>query len=177
LRIRYSQLTADSTQVAQTLEAWLNSQQTRASALTSYYQAIANYNNTLAGWQFAKGTILQYDNVMIADGPLPEAARIRAVDHIRERDAALKIRERPTEEHGPAGTYPQGFALPQGALPQGEVLPPPLDPNLPVRNMSNRTDNTTGRIPNVTTPDLPAFGSNPARLPVSPGAGTTPVPR
>src|SRR5439155_2563871 len=87
------------------LEAMLNAQQTRAQAETAEFTAIANYNNTLAGWQFAKGTILQYDNVVIGDGALPQAVQVRAADHIRERQVAREIREHPTEEHAVPGAY------------------------------------------------------------------------
>ena len=39
------------------------------------------YNNALAGFEFAKGTIMQHDNVSIAEGPLPHCAQVRAVEH------------------------------------------------------------------------------------------------
>src|SRR5207247_1320020 len=36
----------------------------------------------------------QYDNVTIGEGALPAAAQVRAVEHIRQRDVGLKLRER-----------------------------------------------------------------------------------
>ncbi len=101
------------------VEQLLSAQQTVASALTAEYRAEADYNNTLAAWQFAKGTIMQYDNINIASGPLPEAAQIRATDHFRERNRALLLHERPAGENGPAAT------LPLELDPLYNVLPPP----------------------------------------------------
>ena len=78
-----------------TLDILLEAQRNWADALANEYTAIVKYNNTLAGFEFAKGTILQHNNVVIAEGPLPLCAQVRAVEHIREREKALMLRERP----------------------------------------------------------------------------------
>jgi outer membrane protein TolC len=65
-----------------------------ADSLSQEFQAIVNYNITLCNFQFAKGTLLKYDNVVIADGQLPTCAAVRAVDAQRARSAALLLRER-----------------------------------------------------------------------------------
>jgi outer membrane protein TolC len=137
--------------LATLLEAMLNAQQTRAAAETAEYTAIANYNNTLAGWQFSKGTILQYDNVMIGDGALPQAVQVRAADHIRERQVAQEIREHPTEEH----TVPGAYAL--DADPARGVLPATYDPAPDVPGML-RSMSQPDRIPSVPAQNLPSFG-------------------
>src|SRR5205823_1180839 len=67
-----------------TLDILLEAQRFWADALREEYNAIAQYNITLAGFEFAKGTILQHDNVVISEGPLPQCAQVRAVDHERE---------------------------------------------------------------------------------------------
>ncbi len=77
-----------------TLDILLESQRFWATALSSEYNEIANYNINLAGFEFAKGTILQHDNVVIAEGALPQCAQGRAVEHQRKRTAALVLRER-----------------------------------------------------------------------------------
>src|SRR5262249_35835967 len=46
-----------------TVEFLLEAQRDFANALSSEYQAIVAYNNSLATFQFAKGTIMQHDNV------------------------------------------------------------------------------------------------------------------
>ncbi|MBX7103237.1 MAG: TolC family protein [Gemmataceae bacterium] len=78
-----------------TLDVLLEAQRNFATSLSDEHTAIVNYNNRLCGFQFAKGTILQYNNVQVADGPLPAAAQVRAVEHQRARSIALELRERP----------------------------------------------------------------------------------
>jgi outer membrane protein TolC len=75
-----------------------------AAALSAEYQAIVDYNNALARFEFARGTILDHHNVVIAEGALPACAQVRAVEHERHRAPRL-VRERrcPT---GAAGDCP-----------------------------------------------------------------------
>jgi outer membrane protein TolC len=77
-----------------TLDFLLEAQRIWADALRDEFQAVVQYNNTLATFEFAKGTILKHDNVVIAEGPLPKFAQVRAVDHYNERSKALVLRER-----------------------------------------------------------------------------------
>lgn len=78
-----------------TLDILLEAQRNFADALASEFRAISEYNQSLCGFQFAKGTVMQYMNVQVADGPLPECAQVRAVEHARQRNLALSLRERP----------------------------------------------------------------------------------
>src|SRR5262249_41640265 len=64
-----------------TLDILLEAQRFWANALTNEYAAIAEYNQTLAAFEWAKGTLLRHDNVHIAEGPLPACAQVRAVAH------------------------------------------------------------------------------------------------
>src|SRR5207302_303391 len=45
-------------------------------------------------YEFTKGTVLQHNNVVIAEGPLPHSAQVRAVEHERERCRAIVLRQR-----------------------------------------------------------------------------------
>jgi outer membrane protein TolC len=72
----------------------LEAQRFFTTALANEYQFIGQYNNALASWEFAKGTIMQHDNIIIGEGPLPKCAQVRAVDHERQRTAALVFHER-----------------------------------------------------------------------------------
>jgi hypothetical protein len=166
--------------LAGALEQLLTAQRTVAEARAAEFRAIADYNNTLAGFQFAKGTIMQYDNVMIGEGALPEAARIRAVDHFRERTKALVMRERPGVEVAPAGV--QNIERD----PLSEVMPPLTDAPPTVLQMMNNRPSPPPMTPAVTVPAMPASrGSSPppALLPgFTPGipqrpAGMPPAPR
>jgi outer membrane protein TolC len=64
------------------------------SALATEFSFIAQYNTSIAQFEFAKGTIMQYDNIQIGEGPLPECCAVRAVDHEKERAKAIVLRER-----------------------------------------------------------------------------------
>src|SRR5262249_14908882 len=87
------------------LEQLLSAQRTVADARAAEFRAIADYNIALAGFQFTKGSIMNYDNVVIGEGPLPEAAQIRATDHFRERTRAIVTRERDTHVEAPTGSF------------------------------------------------------------------------
>jgi outer membrane protein TolC len=101
-----------------TLDILLEAQRVWAAALQSEYANIVLYNNALAGFEFAKGTILEHDNVMISEGPLPHAAQMRAVEHERQRNKAIVLRERADA----FSAYPN-CGLPK--VPVGEATPVP----------------------------------------------------
>jgi outer membrane protein TolC len=73
----------------------LDAQRRLVAAQQKEYEAIAEYNNSLARFEFGKGTILHANNVFISDGPLPECAQVRAVDNEKERTRAFVIHEKP----------------------------------------------------------------------------------
>jgi outer membrane protein TolC len=77
-----------------TLDILLEAQRFWATALRAEYDAISSYNNALACFEWGKGTLLQHDNVIITEGPLPQCAQVRAVDHEHERSIAFGLRER-----------------------------------------------------------------------------------
>jgi outer membrane protein TolC len=68
---------------------FLEAQRRYAAALVKEYQAIAEYNNSLARLEWVKGTILRYNNVHIGEGELPQCAQVRAVEYQKERTHAL----------------------------------------------------------------------------------------
>src|SRR5262249_22023207 len=90
LRARFEELIAGKT----TVDVLLEAQRFWATALAAEYQNIYLYNATLARFEFAKGTILLHDNIMINEGPLPECARERAAEYRRQRERALVVAER-----------------------------------------------------------------------------------
>jgi outer membrane protein TolC len=121
----------------ETLQFLLQAQREWADALRDEYVAIVDYNNALVTFEFAKGTILQHDNVYIAEGPLPQCAQVRAVEHERERSKALLLRERAGPPTTPPCDYDQGKlgvpSLPADAAPSVPALfkdQPPV-PELP----------------------------------------------
>ena len=76
------------------LDVLQTAQQAWAAALSDEYNAIVQYNNSQARFEFARGTLLRHDNVVIAEGPLPRCAQVRAVEHERQRSEAIVLRER-----------------------------------------------------------------------------------
>jgi outer membrane protein TolC len=66
----------------------LDAQRRRAQSQRDYYQAVADYNKALAELHFRKGSLLEYNNVYLAEGPWPEKAYWDAHDRARERDAS-----------------------------------------------------------------------------------------
>jgi hypothetical protein len=63
------------------LEFLLDAQRQWAFALNQEYQAIIEYNISLATFEFAKGTLMQSCKVRIAEGSLPTSVTVRAVEH------------------------------------------------------------------------------------------------
>jgi outer membrane protein TolC len=107
-----------------TLDLLLEAQRFWADALANEYTAVGQYNQSIASFHFAKGTILDHDNIVVAEGQLPGCAAVRAVDHEKERTKALVLRERAVPViHGP---FDGEHGVP--GLPQ---LPPDKAPALP----------------------------------------------
>jgi outer membrane protein TolC len=79
-----------------TLIVLLDAQRNYAAALAAEHRAIADYNSAIASFQYAKGTILTYNNINIAEGPLPPLTLRRAVDHYEERTRGIVTHERAT---------------------------------------------------------------------------------
>lgn len=89
---RFREFAAGKTTIADYL---LDSQQKLAAAQVKEYEAISQYNATLARFEWAKGNILKHNNILIAENSLPQGTAVRAVDNERKRSEALILRERP----------------------------------------------------------------------------------
>jgi outer membrane protein TolC len=110
-----------------TLDFLLEAQRLWADALRAEYLAVADYNSALARFEYAKGTIMQRDNIVIAEGGLPQCAQVRAVEHERERSSALVLRERAKPITIPCcrvegGTLPGLPEMPQSTAPSIPAL-------------------------------------------------------
>lgn len=130
----------------------LTVQQQLAAAIAAETQAVANYNIALSQFEFAKGTIQQYNHVSVGEGPLPPWVSKRAADHIRERtEAALKLREAPLPPGGPAaGGHPIAQAGGTTSLLQ---LPPFAEKREPVpMELPKGTEPAPMRQPGSDTP-------------------------
>jgi hypothetical protein len=77
-----------------TVDFLLTAQQQWAAALSQEYQAITNYNTSLAAFEYCKGTLLRHDNIQINEGPLPTCVHVRAVENERQRAQAIACLQR-----------------------------------------------------------------------------------
>jgi outer membrane protein TolC len=177
-----------------TLDILLEAQRFWATALSSEYAAIVDYNNALASFEWAKGTILQHDNIYISEGPLPQCAQIRAVAHQQERTKALVLLERAVPvgyapcdgKCGPAvPELPEANAVSLPALfEKAPAVPAEADKPLP-RPRPVTPGMTPAATPGTTSGNtstsgaalLPPTSSVPAALPATPGTpGMTAAP-
>jgi hypothetical protein len=151
-----------------------------ASALAAEYQAIAQYNIALAQYEFDKGTIMQRDSVQIGEGALTDCAAVRAVDHEKERSAALILRERANPvDYTPCKLGEAEVAMPELPNNRAPSLPsllekaptstadlllvppmPPADPN--VKKTEFSTPKVTP-VPGNNVPYVPSIDSVPKK--------------
>lgn len=159
------------------------SQRDLASATAAEFQAIAQYNTALAGLEYAKGTIQQYNNITVADGPLPKWVEKKAADHFKARESALKLREHPAElplaplHNFKPGQNDHDYTKPTPGAPG--TLPLPLPTEMP-KDFGPQPKPETVPPPKP-LPGTPTFfpqpapnpNPNPAPLPLSPNVTST----
>ncbi|MBM4069041.1 MAG: hypothetical protein FJ271_08870 [Planctomycetes bacterium] len=145
-------------------QAVVDAERRLALARLKEYEAIAEYNSTLCRFEWSKGTIQQYDNVVIAEGALPQMVQTRAVEHERMRSMALVLQER---DRGPGPVDQPGMAFQNSQVPVDVAAPPSAN--------STNPDNT--RLEPIpvqprelkkpeTVPQAPRDISNPGAEPV-----------
>lgn len=96
-----------------TVDLVLDGQRRRAQAQADFYRAIIEYNKAIANVHFRKGSLLDYNNVKLAEGPWPQKAYWDALGHARERDASYYL------DYG--WTRPR--VISQGPVDQGAAAP------------------------------------------------------
>jgi len=74
-----------------TLDQLLDAQRRLAEAESQYFNAIVQYNLSIAMLHYRKGSLLEYDGVYLAEGPWPNKAYFDATRLARQRDAGHKI--------------------------------------------------------------------------------------
>ncbi len=111
----------------------------QADAQREYYQRLVNYNKAIADVHLAKGSLLEYDGVRLAEGPWPKKAYWDALGHARRRDASYYLdygwSQPGVVSRGPISQMtadaPIGneigvpYGVPTEADPQGETIPTP----------------------------------------------------
>ena len=110
-----------------TLDLVLDAQRRRAQAQIDYYRALTEYNKSIAFVHFQKGSLLEYNNVMLAEGPWPEKAYWDALGRARERDASYYLNygwSRPgVSSQGPVSQHIGD--MPRESVSDEELIPTP----------------------------------------------------
>jgi outer membrane protein TolC len=70
-----------------TLDQLLDAQRRQAEAETNYYRSIVDYNLAIMTLHYRKGSLLEYNNVMLSEGAWPAKAYFDTKRRARERDA------------------------------------------------------------------------------------------
>jgi outer membrane protein TolC len=73
------------------LDLLLDAQRRRAQSQNDYYRAICDYNKALAEVHFRKGSLLEFNNIHLDEGPWPQKAYWDALEKARERDASYYL--------------------------------------------------------------------------------------
>ena len=115
-----------------TLDVLLAAQQRRAVAEAAYYRSLIDYNRAIAQIHFVKGSLLEYNDVYLAEGPWPCKAYFDARRHAMERDAGKYINygyTRPdTFSRGPVEQFADGMPgeqrLPSSQQPTESITAP-----------------------------------------------------
>jgi len=75
-----------------TLDLVLDAQRRRAEAESAYYRSLVDYNRAIMRVHLAKGSLLEFNGVYLAEGPWPGKAHFDALRRARERDAGTYIK-------------------------------------------------------------------------------------
>jgi len=116
------------------LDILLDAQIRITDAEASYYTALCEYQRSIAGVHYRKGSLLEYNNICLNEGPWPAKAYWDAMGHARRRAAAHHmnygwsrpkvISQGPISQQGGGGLNHggvQGEIIHDGAI-QGEVI-------------------------------------------------------
>jgi hypothetical protein len=74
-----------------TLDQVLDAQRRLAEQESSYFNSIVNYNLSITKLHYLKGSLLEFNNVALAEGPWPGKAQFDAIKQARKRDAGHYI--------------------------------------------------------------------------------------
>jgi outer membrane protein TolC len=161
-----------------TIDRLLDAVSQYANAIASEAQYKTSYNTSIAALEEAKGTLLAYDNIAVAEGPSPRKAYIQAKDQRAghgELHVPLDGSYRPQPLNGP----PQSDSLPENPPPNIDNDQPKAPFPQPVGPLGNPPTPTAPTGP-AGEPNFLSQNRGLPRLPADPGvnraAGTIPIP-
>ncbi|HEX3997196.1 MAG TPA: TolC family protein [Pirellulales bacterium] len=169
-----------------TLDILLQAEQERSVAEAAYYRSLIDYNRAISQVHYVKGSLPEYDNVFMAEGPWPGKAYFDARRLARSRDAGIQLNYGYTRpDVFSRGEYPQfgptaqanethGTPTPAAAGASGEPIdtPQPVPSVLPGPNGAGGPN--TGRTPSSVVPGRSA--SIEGRSADAAAAGLRPLP-
>ena len=150
-----------------TLDLLLNAQQARADAEIAYYRTLVDYVRGIIQVHYRKGSLLEYNNVYLAEGPWPAKAQFDAYRLARQRDASIFLNygfSRPKVIS--RGAYKQFAKGPSDEREEGELTAPAIETPegiTPEQVPPGAAPGPEGTLPE---PGAPATPTTPA-----PGAG------
>jgi len=125
-----------------TLDILLQAEQERSIAEAAYYRSLIDYNRAISQVHFVKGSLLEYDNVFMAEGPWPGKAYFDARRLARNRDASHQLNYGYTRpDVFSRGEYPQFGPTANANDNQGTPTP--------ATGESIETPQPTGTMPSV----------------------------
>ena len=149
-----------------TLDILLMAEQERSIAEAAYYRSLIDYNRAISQVHFVKGSLPEYDDVFLAEGPWPGKAYFDARRLARSRDAGHYLNygyNRP--DVFSRGEYPQfgptaganessGTPTPAGLAPSGESIETPQPQPNPgaLPGPAGNGGPNTGRTPTSVVP-------------------------
>jgi outer membrane protein TolC len=74
-----------------TLDQLLEAQRRRAEAQTSFFRTLLDYQRAIITVHYRKGSLLEYNNVYLQEGPWPDKAHFDAHRLARQRDAGVYL--------------------------------------------------------------------------------------
>jgi outer membrane protein TolC len=144
-----------------TIDRFLDAVSQYATAVATEAQYKTTYNISIVALEEAKGTLLAYDNIAVAEGPHPSKAYIQARDiqnahrqhHIPPDGPQIPpkpvgpINPDPADPNPPPGA--EGRQSPVEPGPAGPLGPPvnPIPPYTPARLLPNLSQSTPGTAP------------------------------
>lgn len=146
--------------------AFLEAQRRYSAALVKEYAAIAEYNSALARLEWAKGTILRYNNINISEGALPEYIKDCTVDVEKERRRSFVLKGRPDSLAQPGAlcaTNENQLVGPPNIIDE-RPLPPVMSPAASTPNPLLMPGASTPNLLPTTPPSIPT-GGTPDALP------------
>ncbi len=154
-----------------TVDRYLDAVRRYATAVATEAQYKTTYNISIVALEEAKGTLLAYDNISVAEGPWPRKAYIQARDiqgahrqfpiapdgpQVPDRTVAPEVPD-PTDPKPPPGVpvpAPQPLPAPAGPLPPPAETMPPRSPARILPTLSQANPGSGSNRPAATSASL-----------------------